>query len=191
MAYFDWEEDLTLRDWLIAVRTTSSLAAMLPSLRAAIRAANPDLTIWDAQTMDELLGTPLAQPRLSALLMTSFSLVALLLSTIGLYGVISSSVRQQTHDIGIRLALGAMARDIHRLVLGDALSVLGAGAAFGIVAALIAGRVLSSQLFGVSPFDPVSLAFATTVLLAVGLGAAYLPSYQASRIDPVEVLRSD
>jgi ABC-type antimicrobial peptide transport system permease subunit len=102
-----------------------------------------------------------------------------------------SAVRQQTHDIGIRLALGAMARDIHRLVLGDALTVLGAGAVIGVVAALLAGRVLSSQLFGVSPADLVSLALATSVLLAVGLGAAYLPSYRASRIDPVEVLRSD
>jgi putative ABC transport system permease protein len=191
VAYFDWEDDQTLRDWPIAVRTTGSLAAMLPSLRAAIRATHPDLMIWDAQTMDELLGTPLAQPRLSALLMTSFSFVALLLSTIGLYGVIASAARHQTHDIGIRLALGAMARDIHRLVLGDALSVLGAGAAIGVVAALLAGRVLSSQLFGVSPFDLVSLALAATVLLAVGLGAAYLPSYRASRIDPVDVLRSD
>ena len=191
VAYFDWEDDLTLRDWPIAVRTTGSLAAMLPSLRAATRGVNPDLMIWDAQTMDDLLGTPLAQPRLSALLMTSFGLVALLLSTVGLYGVISSVARQQTHDIGIRLALGALARDIHRLVLGDALSVLGAGAAMGIVVALIGGRVLSSQLFGVSPIDPLSLALATGVLLAVGLGAAYLPSYHASRIDPVEVLRSE
>jgi hypothetical protein len=191
VAYFDWEDDQTLRDWPIAVRTTGSLAAMLPSLRAAMRAANPDLMIWDAQTMDELLGTPLAEPRLSALLMTSFSLVALLLSTIGLYGVISSAARQQTHDIGIRLALGAMARDVHRLVLGDALSVLGAGAAIGIVAALIAGRALSSQLFGVSPMDPVSLALATAVLVGVGFGAAYIPSHRATRIDPVEVLRSE
>jgi ABC-type antimicrobial peptide transport system permease subunit len=191
LAYFDWEDDTTLRAWLIAVRTTGSLATMLPSLRAAIRDVNPDLMIWDAQTMDDLLGTPLAQPRLSALLMTSFSLVALLLSTIGLYGVISSSVRQQTHDIGVRIALGALARDVNRLVLGDALSVLGVGAAIGIVVALIAGRVLSSQLFGVSPIDPVSLVLAGTVLLAVGLGAAYLPAYRASRIDPVEVLRSE
>ncbi len=191
VAYFDWEDDKTLRDWPIAVRTTGSLAAMLPSLRAAIRAANPDLMIWDARTMDDLLGTPLAQPRLSAVLMSSFSLVALLLSTVGLYGVIASAARHQTHDIGIRLALGALARDIHRLVLVDALTVLGAGAVIGVVAALLAGRVLSSQLFGVSPFDFVSLALATTVLMAVGLGAAYLPSYRASRIDPVEVLRSD
>jgi putative ABC transport system permease protein len=191
VAYFDWEQDPTFRNWLVAVRTTGSLAAMLPSLRAAIRDINPDLTIYDAQTMDDLLGTPLAQPRLSALLMTTFSLVALLLSTIGLYGVISSAARQQTRDIGIRIALGALAHDVHRLVLGDAFRVLGAGAAIGIVIALIAGRVLASQLFGVSPIDPVSLTLATTVLLAVGLGAAYLPAYRAGRIDPVDVLRSE
>jgi putative ABC transport system permease protein len=82
-------------------------------------------------------------------------------------------------------------RDVHRLVLGDALSVLDAGAAIGIAVALIAGRVLASQLFAVSPIGPVSLALATTVLLAVGLGAAYLPAYRAGRIDPVEVLRSE
>ncbi len=84
-----------------------------------------------------------------------------------------------------------MACDIHRLMLGDDLWVLGAGAAIGVVAAVLAGRVLSSQLFGVGQFDFVSLALATTVLMAVGLGAAYLPSYRASRIDPVEMLRSD
>jgi putative ABC transport system permease protein len=191
VVYLDWEQDPTLRNWLIAVRARGSLAAMLPSLRAAIQDVDPDLMISDAQTMDNLLGTPLAQPRLSALLMTSFSLVALLLSTIGLYGVISSAARQQTHDIGIRLALGALARDVRRLVLGDAVSVVAPGAAIGIVVALIGGRVLSSQLFGVSPIDPVSLGLAATVLLAVGLGAAYLPAYRAGQIDPVEVLRSE
>jgi predicted permease len=191
VAYYDWEQITPNTTWLLAVRTTSPLAAMLPGLRAAVHDVKPDLRIWDARTMDDLLGTPLAQPRLSALLMTSFSLVALLLSTIGLYGVISSAVRQQTHDIGVRLALGALARDVRRLVLGDALAVLGVGAAIGIVVALIAGRVLSSQLFGVSPIDPVSLALANTVLLAVGLGAAYLPAYRAGRTDPVEVLRSE
>jgi putative ABC transport system permease protein len=191
VVYFNWEQVPTLGSWLLAVRTKSSLATILPSLRTAVRDVDPDLRIWNAQTMDELLGTPLAQPRLSALLMTSFSLVALLLSMIGLYGVISSAVRQQTRDIGIRIALGARSGDVRRLVLNDALSVLGVGAAIGIAAALISGRVLSSLLFGVSPIDPVSLVLATTVLLAVGLGAAYAPASRASRIDPMEVLRSE
>jgi putative ABC transport system permease protein len=192
VVYFDWTQiPPAMAGWLIAVRTTSPLAAMRPALSAAMHDVDPKLMIWNAQTMDDLLGTPLAQPRLSALLMTSFSLVALLLSTIGLYGVISSAARQKTHDIGVRIALGAQSLDVHRLVLGDAIAVLGAGAAIGIVVALNVGHALSSQLFGVGPIDPISLAAATTVLLAVGLGAAYLPARRASRIDPVEVLRSE
>ena len=192
VVYYDWTQMPSfLAGWDVAVRTSGPLAAMLPSLRAAMRDVDPNLTISSAKTMEELLGTPLAQPRLSALLMTAFGLVALLLSAIGLYGVISSAARQQTHDIGVRIALGAQSRDVHRLVLSDALSVLGAGAAIGIVVSLNVGRALASQLFGVSPIDPVSLAIATTLLLAVGLGAAYLPARRAGRIDPVEVLRSE
>lgn len=191
VVYYNWDQIEPNTSWLLAVRTTNSLGATLPSLRAAVRDINPDLRIWDARTMDDLLGAPLAQPRLIALLMTSFSLVALLLSTIGLYGVIASAARQQTHDIGVRLALGASARAVQRLVLGDALSVLGVGVGVGVGVALIAGRVLSSQLFGVSPIDPVSLVLATAVLLAVGLGAAYLPAYRASQTGPAEVLRTE
>jgi putative ABC transport system permease protein len=191
VAYFDWEQVPPLNNWLLALRTTSSLAAMLPSLRNATRDVDPSLKIWDAQTMDQLLGTPLAQPRLSALLMTGFSLVALLLSSIGLYGVISSAVRQQTRDIGVRMALGATSGAVRRLVLGDAFSILGIGATIGIVIALFSGRLLSSQLFGVSPVDPVTLALAVAVLLVIGMAAASLPAHRASRIDPMNVLRSE
>jgi putative ABC transport system permease protein len=192
VVYYNWNQfPAFLATWLVAVRTKGPLAAMLPSLRTAIRAVDPKIVIWNAQSMDQLLGTPLAQPRLSALLMASFSIIALLLSTIGLYGVISSAARQKTHDIGVRIALGAQTRDVHRLVLGDAFAVLGAGAAIGIVVALNVGHALASQLFGVGPIDPISLGISTTVLLAVGLGAAYLPARRASRIDPVEVLRSE
>ena len=123
--------------------------------------------------------------------MTGFSLVALLLSSIGLYGVISSAVRQQTRDIGVRMALGATSGAVRRLVLGDAFSILGIGATIGIVIALFSGRLLSSQLFGVSPVDPVTLALAVAVLLVIGMAAASLPAHRASRIDPMNVLRSE
>jgi putative ABC transport system permease protein len=141
--------------------------------------------------MDHLLDAPLAQPRLSALLLTGFSLVALLLSAIGLYGVMASTVRQQTRDIGVRVALGATPRDVRRLVLGDAVQVVGAGALTGVAGALVAGRLLASQLFGVSPVDPVSISVATAALLAIGVGAAYVPARRATRIDPVDALRSE
>ena len=191
VAYFDWEQVEPFWSGTLAVRTTNSLARTLPALRAATHDVNPNLVLWNAQTMDQLLDAPLAQPRLSALLLTGFSLIALLLSAIGLYGVMASAVRQQTRDIGVRVALGATSRDVQRLVLGDAMQVVGAGAVTGVVGAVVVGRLLASQLFGVSPIDPASIGAAAAVLVAIGVGAAYAPARRAARIDPVEALRSE
>jgi putative ABC transport system permease protein len=191
VTYFDWDQIEPFWNGFVAVRTTSSLSAALPAIRTAMRDANPNLVLFDAQTMDHLLAVPLAQPRLSALLLTGFSLVALLLSAIGLYGVMSSAVRLQTRDIGVRVALGATPRDVRRLVLGDAIQVVAAGALTGVVGAVVAGRLLASQLFGVSPIDPVSIGAAAAALLAIGVCAAYVPARRATRIDPVEALRAE
>jgi putative ABC transport system permease protein len=191
VTYFDWDQIEPFWNGFVAVRTTSSLSAALPAIRTAMRDANPNLVLFDAQTMDHLLAVPLAQPRLSALLLTGFSLVALLLSAIGLYGVMSSAVRLQTRDIGVRVALGATPRDVRRLVLGDAIQVVAAGALTGVVGAVVAGRLLASQLFGVSPIDPVSIGAAAAALLAIGVSAAYVPARRATRIDPVEALRAE
>jgi putative ABC transport system permease protein len=191
VTYFDWDQIEPFWNGFVAVRTTRSLSSALPAIRAAIRDANPNLVLFDAQTMDHLLDAPLAQPRLSALLLTGFSLVALLLSAIGLYGVMASAVRQQTRDIGVRVALGATPRDVRRLVLGDAIQVVSIGALTGVIGAVVAGRILASQLFGVSPIDPVSIGSATAALLATGVCAAYVPARRATRIDPVEALRAE
>jgi ABC-type antimicrobial peptide transport system permease subunit len=141
--------------------------------------------------MDEVLAGPLAQPRLGALLMTSFGLVALLLAAIGLYGVMASLVRDQTREFGIRIALGASTLHIRADVLGRASIVTGAGALVGLVIAVVGSRLLSSLLFEVSPTDPVVLAGACAVLLVVGTFAAYWPARRATRIDPVQALRAD
>lgn len=191
VAYFDWQQVQPFWNGFVAIRTTNSLAALLPSIRVAAHDVDPNLVLFDARTMDDLLAAPLAQPRLSALLMTGFGVVALLLSAIGLYGVMSSGVRQQTRDIGVRLALGATARDVRRLVLGDALRVVGAGSLIGFVGSIIAGRVLSAQLFGVSPIDPVSLAAAAGLLLTIAAVAAHVPARRATRIDPAVALRNE
>ena len=164
---------------------------MLPALRTATREANPDLTLFDAATMDQLLDQPLAQPRLSALLMSGFSVVALLLSGVGLYGVMSSAVRRQTRDIGVRVALGATPRHVRRLVLGEAIGVVGIGALIGIAGAIVAGRLLASQLFGVGPLDPASLVAASALLLVIGVCAAYFPARRAVQIDPMQALRTE
>ena len=164
---------------------------MLPSLRAATHDVNPNLLLWNATTMDELLDQPLAQPRLSALIMSAFGVVALLLSGLGVYGVTAAAVRRQARDIGVRVALGATAGDVRRLVLGEAVSILSIGAVGGLVVAVFGARVLASQLFGVSAVDPTSLGAAVGSLLVIGVCAAYLPARRAVRIDPVQALRSE
>ena len=191
VVYFNWDQADSFFNGNIAVRTTATLPAMLPALRAATHDANPSLTLWDAATMDQLLDQPLAQPRLSALVMSAFGVVALLLSGVGLYGVMSSAVRRQTRDIGVRVALGATPREVRRLVLGEAIGVVGLGALIGIVGALFAGRLLASQLFGVGPLDPTSLVAAPTLLLVIGVCAAYFPARRALRINPAEALRAE
>ena len=191
VVYFDWDQVQPFWNGSVAVRTINSLAATLPSIRAAAREVNANLVLWNAQTMDQLLDAPLGQPRLSALLLSGFSVVALLLSAIGLYGVMSSTVRHQTRDIGVRVVLGATSRDVRRLVLGDAMRVVGTGALVGVVGALLAGQVLEAQLFGVRPVDPMSLGAVSLLLLAISVGAAYLPARRAARINPVEALRNE
>jgi hypothetical protein len=191
LAYFEWDQVSPMWNGIIAVRTTRPLNAMMPTLRSATRDADPTLSIWRADTMDHLLDAPMARPRLSALLFTGFSLAALLLSAIGLYGVLASSVRQQARDIGIRVALGAAPADLRRLVIGDALTVIAGGAAVGVAGALAGGRLLSAQLYGVAPRDPAAIGVAAVSLILIGLTAAYAPARRAMRIDPVEALRNE
>ncbi|MDB4873916.1 MAG: permease [Gemmatimonadetes bacterium] len=191
VVYFDWEQADPFWNGYLAVRTTQPLATMLPAFRRATSEFNSRLSIWDSKTMDDLLGRPLAQPRLSALLLTAFGLVALLVSAIGLYGLMATAVRQQTRDIGVRVALGATSRDVRRLILGEAIWVVGLGAAAGLIIALVATRLLASQLFGVSPSDPRSLLGACGLLVATGIAAAYLPARRAARIDPIDALRAE
>ncbi|HSQ32046.1 MAG TPA: ABC transporter permease [Gemmatimonadaceae bacterium] len=190
--YQPWRQQEYLAWWgLLAVRTTGDFGATMPSIRSAVHDYNPGLTVVRGETMDQLIAGPLAQPRLSTLLLSAFGVVALMLAAIGLYGVMSSAVRQQAREIGIRVALGATPGRVRRLVLRDAAAVLGAGALIGLGAALLSTRLLSSQLFGISPTDPMSLVGACAILLAVGLCAAYAPARWATKIDPARALRQE
>jgi ABC-type antimicrobial peptide transport system permease subunit len=167
------------------------LSALLPALRAAGREVDPDVALWSPQTMDEILAQPLAQPRLGALLMSTFGGVALLLAAIGLFGVMAALVRDQTRELGIRMALGATPGRVRADVLRRASIIAAIGAAVGLVLALMTSRLLTTLLFQVSPTDPVALGVACLVLLGVAGAAAYLPARRATSIDPVQALRTD
>jgi ABC-type antimicrobial peptide transport system permease subunit len=176
----------------VAVRTDGKLASVIPGMREAVRAFDSDFYVWRADTMaDYLAGGPLAQPRMSALVLSGFGLAALLLAAIGLYGAMSLAVRERTHDLGVRKALGATGARLRREVLRDALAMSAMGGAVGLVGALLVSRLMGSLLFEVSPADPVTLVGACTVLLVVSLVAAYVPAWRATRIDPREALRAD
>ena len=193
VAYFAWDGGAAPFGFrgLFAVRTNRPLAAMLPALRATSHDVNPALVLWKTQTMDQLLDAPLAQPRLSALLLSGFSLVALLLSALGLYGVMAAGVRRQTHDIGVRMALGAMPGTIRRLVLVQVVGLVGVGMIAGLAGALATSRVLRSMLFDVSPIDPLTLAGVCALLMVAATLAGYIPVRRAALIDPVEALRAE
>lgn len=175
----------------IAIRSTTDLKALVPALRIAGREADPDLALWSPQTMDQILAEPLAQPRLGALLASTFGFVALALAAIGLFGVMAALVRDRTREFGIRMALGAPPARVRMAVLRQAGLVAGSGAIAGLATALATSRLVAALLFGVSPTDPLALGGACLVLLGVAGAAAYLPARRATSIDPVRTLRED
>ena len=189
MVYVPWQQYY----WqgFVAIRTTVPLSGILPSVRQILRKIDPAVTLWQARSMDEALDEQLAQPKLSTLLMSGFGVVALLLTAVGLYGVMAATVREQTRDIGVRMALGATPGQLRGDVLRRALVVVVAGALLGLAAALLMARLVQSLLFDVRPNDPIALTGSCGVLLAVALLAAYLPARHASRIDPARALQAE
>jgi len=175
----------------VAIRSTVPLGSLLQALAAAGRDVDPALELNAPRTMDEILDEPLAQPRVDTLLMSGFSVVALLLAAIGLFGVMASIVRDQTREFGIRIALGATPDRVRRDVLSRAATIAGIGLLTGFVVALASSRLVTSLLFQVSPTDPLALGAACIVLCIVAAVAAYVPARRATTIDPVQALRAD
>ena len=202
--YQDVDEDTTNRadfytsylqfaypDTMIIVRTRGAAAAMLPAMRKAVASVDPSLPIYDAMTLDDRISAAVARPRFNAALLSAFAGAALLLAAIGVYGVLSYSVSSRMREIGVRLALGADARRVIGLVLGEGVRLAAAGAIAGLVAALMASRVIQSVVIDVSATDPRILAIAAVVMMAVAALAAFLPARRASAVDPIEVLRQE
>jgi putative ABC transport system permease protein len=175
----------------LAIRTRVPVEAIAGAVRDRVRHADPDVMVTRMDPFSTYLARPLARPRFVAWLSNIFGAIALLLAAIGLYGVMAAFVRQRTREIGVRVALGATARDLRRLVLGEAARIAGAGALIGLLGALGTSGLLRGLLFGVEPIDPVTLVGATVVLIATAAIACYLPVRRATRVDAVALLRAD
>jgi predicted permease len=155
----------------------------------AVEALDPQIPVYDSRSMSERVSDSLARERVLMMLLLLFSGIAVTLATVGLYGVLSFTVAAHTRELGIRKAVGASRRDLYRHVLQGAFAVVGIGIALGLAVALYASRLVGGLLFGVEAFDPLTLAAATALLLAVGLGASLLPARRAAGIDPVIALK--
>ena len=173
------------------VRSERDPAALTPSLRAAMREVAGDLPVFNFRTMDDRFTSSISTERLTVLLLVIFAALALVLATVGLYGVLSYTVGQRTREIGIRMALGSTPHSVVDLVVRHGLKLAGLGLLFGLGVALGLVRFLQSSLYGVSPFDPVSFAAVALVLAAIGVLACWLPARRAMRINPVEALRAE
>jgi len=175
----------------LVVRVTGKPEALVAQIRAAIRDEDPNLAISEVTTLAEIVDRSFGQEKLLAKLAGFFGALALLLASVGLYGVMAYSVARRTNEIGIRMALGARPGSVLRMVLGESLIVVALGLVVGIPAALACGRLVSSQLYGLEANDPLTIALAAAALLAVALAAVYLPARRAALLDPLAALRQE
>jgi len=173
----------------VFVRTTTNPAAKINEVRNAIWSLDRDLPIAKVRTMNEVLGESVAQPRLYMTLLSIFAVIALILASIGIYGVISYSVAQRGHEIGLRMALGAQRTNILRLVLAQGLKLVLIGIAIGIFCAFVGTRVITGLLYGVSPTDLVTFVAVPVFLAGVAMLACLIPALRATRVDPIVSLR--
>jgi len=173
------------------LRTASSPEAIVPALRRAFAGVDGDASVLNARTMDDYISGPLARPRFSSVLLTVFATVALLLVAVGIYGVIGENVRQRRRELGIRLALGAHPRNVRRMVLRAGLLPAALGITIGIAAALAGARVVESQLYDVTPADPLTYLAVALIIFAVAAVACAVPARAAASANPVEILRAD
>ena len=179
------------KELVIFLRGRLDPAATPVELREQVQAVNPELPVFGAQTLNDALSASLSERRFSMEMVGLFALTALLLAGLGIYGVISYIVSERTHEIGIRLALGAQSRNILRMVLRQGLGLAIAGAAVGLVCALILSHLMAGLLYGVRPTDPVTFAGVALLLIGVALLASYIPARRAIRVDPLVALRHE
>jgi predicted permease len=173
------------------IRTTVRPEAIVEALRRVVHAADPALPLVNVRTQQDQIDSDLGDERLLVSLTSAFGLLALLLAAVGIYGLLAYSVAQRTREIGIRMAIGAVPRQILGMVLRESLSLSASAVALGVIAAWLVSRFVTSMLFGIAPSDPAVVSGAATLLMLVVLGASWLPARRAARVQPMEALRRD
>jgi putative ABC transport system permease protein len=181
----------TLGSLFLAVRTRGNPSSLAPALRREVAALDPDLALSLVRPMEEVLSASITQRRFSTFLLTLFAGVALALSAVGIYGVMTSMVAQRTREIAVRMALGAKPRDVLRMIVGHGAALTLAGVVVGVAGALALARLLTGLLYGVEAGDPLTLVAVSLLLGGVALVASYVPARRATRVDPMEALRAE
>jgi len=171
------------------VRTSSGPLKLLAAVEQAVWSVDKDLPPSHPRTLDQIRSDSIAQPRVIALLLGLFAALALVLASVGLYGVVSRSVTERTHELGVRMALGATAIGVFRLVVGEGLALALLGSGIGLIGSLVATRTLATLLFNVRPTDPITLTGVSLLLIVVTLTASYFPARRAAKVDPMVALR--
>jgi putative ABC transport system permease protein len=184
-----WQNASRIRDMAIAIRTAGAPAGVAPAIRAHIQALDAQQPIYRVQDMQTLVENGMGPKRLSLVLLTLFGAMALFLVVVGLYGVIAYAITRRTHEIGLRMALGAHPRDVLRMLLRQTTKLTACGVGAGLILALAAMRWAASQFYGVSPADPFVFGGVVVLLASVAFAASYLPARRAMRVDPLVALR--
>jgi putative ABC transport system permease protein len=188
VVYYPFRQATTNNQYVV-IRTSMSPRSLEPAVKAVVADLDKDVPVVSVRTMDELMTEAVAPPRFRTVLVSMFAFVGLLLAAIGIYGVMAYAVTERTHELGVRIALGADRLDVLRMVLGEAMSLAAAGVVLGLAGAFAATRLIQSLLFGVTATDTATFAGIAALLVATALVASYLPARRAMRVDPMVALR--
>jgi predicted permease len=185
-----WHDGPAVPSMTLVVHAPTAAGALAPAIRRQVAALDPNLPVSEFVGLERLVERSVARPRFVGALLGAFAVIAVLLATIGTYGVVAYAVSSRTRELGIRMALGAMTRDIFRMVLRQGVVMVTAGIGLGLLAALALTRLLTGLLYGVGPGDPATLVTVSLVLAAAGMAACAIPALRATRVDPAQTLRS-
>jgi putative ABC transport system permease protein len=173
----------------LVARTGGDPLSLAPNIRGELAAIDRDQPLTNLRTMEQVMAQSISRQRFNMTLIAIFSVIGLILATVGIYGVMSYSVTQRTHEIGIRMALGAQRRDVLKMILGQGMGLTLIGIAIGLIGALVLTRLMSSLLFEVSAFDPLTFFAVSALLTFIALLACFIPARRAMKVDPMVALR--